>query len=355
MSFRSIQGQSRAISALQHALQCDRVAHAYLFAGGEGVGKMTAAVEFAKALVCSAGADDACDACPACGKVLHGNHPDIHRLKPEGAGRQIKIGAFHDINTGEGLLKDLALTPNEASHKVALIDDAHAMNAYASNCLLKTLEEPPPKSVLILVTPRPDQLLETILSRCQMIRFAPLAPGLIQSELETRGVAAGVARILSQSSGGSLGHALRMAGEPELPNARRLLLDLFVGIEEANIVQSAATFTSIVAALAASRAENAGTNARAETRSVTEWLLDLAVLFYRDVAVRQLGFETSQLANADVEQLVDAETAITGFGIRAILDTIEAAKKHIRANVDLDAAVLDALSRIATYRKQRAA
>ncbi len=350
MSFRSIQGQDRAISALRHALQSDRVAHAYLFAGGEGVGKMTTAVEFAKALVCSAGSDDACDACPACGKVLHGNHPDIHRLKPEGAGRQIKIDAVR-----EQVRNPLSLKPFEAARKVVLLDDAHAMNIDSSNCLLKTLEEPPPNSVLILVTPRPDQLLETILSRCQMIRFAPLAPKLLQSELEARGVAAGVARMLSQSSGGSLGHALRMADEPELPKARRLLLDLFVGIEETNIIQSAATFTSIVAELAASRAEHTGTNARAETRSVTEWLLDLAVLFYRDVAVRQVGFETSQLANADVEQLVDEETVITEFGIRAILDTIEDAKRHIRANVDLDAAVLDALSRIATYRKQRAA
>jgi len=297
-----------------------------------------------------AGSDDACDACPACTKALHGNHPDIHRIEPEGAGRQIKIDPVR-----EQVIGPLNLKPFEAARKVVLIDDAHAMNAESSNCLLKTLEEPPPNSVLILVTPRPDQLLETILSRCQMIRFAPLTPELIQSELEARGVAASVAGLLSQSSGGSLGHALRMAGEPELPKARRLLLDLFVGIEETNIIKSAATFTSIVAELAASRAEHTGTNARAETRSVTEWLLDLAVLFYRDVAVRQVGFETSQLANADVEQLVDAETTITEFGIRAILDTIEDAKRHIRGNVDLDAAVLDALSRIATYRKQRAA
>lgn len=350
MSFGSIQGQDRAISALRRALQSDRVAHAYLFAGGEGIGKMAVAVELAKALVCSAGSDDACDRCPACGKVSHRNHPDVHRVEPEGPGRQIKIDAVR-----EQVREPLSLKPFEARRKVVLMDDAHAMNAESANCLLKTLEEPPPNSVLILVTPRPDQLLETIVSRCQMIRFAPLAPEFIQSELAARGVAADIARLLSQSSGGSLGHALRMAGDQELPKARRRLLDVFVKLEEANIIQSAAIFTSIVAELAAFRAEDAGTNVRTESRSVTEWLLDLAVLFYRDVAVRQVGFETGQLANSDVENLVDGEAVIAERGIRAILDTIEDAKRHVRANVDLDAAVVDALSRIATYRTQRAA
>ena len=94
---------------------------------------------------------------------------------------------------------------------------------------------------------------------------------------------------------------------------------------------------------------------RTESRSITEWLLDLAALFYRDVAVRQLGFEPDQLANTDVGELIDGETPITGWGVHAILDTIEEAKRLVRANVDADAVVLDALSRIATYRAQRAA
>ena len=103
------------------------------------------------------------------------------------------------------------------------------------------------------------------------------------------------------------------------------------------------------------RAEAAGTNLRTESRSITEWLLDLAALFYRDVAVRQLGFEPDQLANTDVGELIDGEAPITGWGVHAILDTIEEAKRLVRANVDVDAVVLDALSRIATYRAQRAA
>ena len=355
MSFDSIVGQDRAVDALRRTLRADRVAHAYLFTGPSGVGKMTTAVEFTKALVCAASADDACDDCPACRKVSHGAHPDVHYVEPEGAGRQIKIGTFRNRESGEGLLKDLALTPNEADHKVALIDDAHGMNIDSANCLLKTLEEPPPASVLILVTPRPDQLPETIVSRCQMIRFAPLSPGVIREQLELRGVEAAAAGLLAQSSGGSLGQALRMAGEGRLPEVRRKLLDLLIGLRESNIVESAGEFRTIVAELAEARTEAAGTNVRTESRSITEWLLDLAALFYRDVAVRQLGFEPDQLANTDVGELIDGETPITGWGVHAILDTIEEAKRLVRANVDADAVVLDALSRIATYRAQRAA
>ncbi|MFH1732030.1 MAG: DNA polymerase III subunit [Planctomycetota bacterium] len=358
MSFDSIVGQDRAVGALRRALRTDRVAHAYLFTGHSGVGKMTAAVEFAKALVCAAGADDACDDCPACRKVSHGVHPDVHYVEPEGRGRVIPIKVLRDRDTGEGLLKDLALTPNEATHKVVVIDDAHALTgaqAESANCLLKTLEEPPPASVLILVTPRPDQLPETIVSRCQMIRFAPLAPGVIQEQLELRGAGAASAGLLARSSAGSLGQALRMAGENRLPEVRRELLDVLIGLQESNIVESAGKFREIVSELAKVRAEAAGTNVRTESRSMTEWLLDLAALFYRDVAVRQLGFERDQLANADVTELIDGETPITPSGIGAILDTIEEAKRLVRAYVDADAAVLDAFSRIATYRAQRAA
>ncbi len=358
MSFDAIAGQDRAIGALRRALRSNRLAHAYLFAGLDGVGKRTTALEFAKALVCAEQKDDACESCAACRKVSHGTHPDLHFVGPEGAGRQIKIEALRDRETGEGLLKDLSLTPNEAPHKVALIDEAHTLSrgqAESANCLLKTLEEPPPASVLILITSRPDQLPETVVSRCQTIRFAPLAPELISERLGAAGVAPETARLVARSSGGSLGQALSMANDEGLPEARRQLLDVLTGLEETNIVESAATFAALVAELATRRTETSEAGIRAESRSMAEWLFDLAVLFYRDVAVRQLGCETGQLANADVEPLIETESRVTERGIRAILDTIENAKQHVRANVDLDAAVLDALSRIATYRSQRAA
>ncbi len=358
MSFDVVQGQDRAVALLRRALRARRIAHAYLFAGPPGVGKMTAALEFARALVCPNGADaaDACGVCSHCGKASRGTHPDIHVIEPEGAGRQIKIGVFRDRLTGEGLLKDMSLKPNEAGRKVVLIDDAHAMNEEAANCLLKTLEEPPPESVFVLVTPRPDALPETIVSRCQIIRFAALQPELIRRRLEREGFEPGTAQFLAGSSGGSLGRAFEMGREPLLPGLRRELLGIMTALSETNLFESAARFAAMVQELAAlGRPDSEADSSYAESRSVTEWLLDLVALFYRDVAVRQLGADKSRLFNSDVTELIEAQTAISGCGIRGILDTIEDAKRLVRSNVDADAAVFDAFSQIAAYKAKGAA
>jgi len=324
------------VRALRQALRAGRVAHAYVFAGHRGVGKMTAALEFARALVCQERADDACDKCGPCGKAARGTHPDIHRIRPEGRGRQIRIDVVR-----EQVLNELGLKPYEADRKVVLIDDAHAMNLATANCLLKTLEEPPPRSVLVLVTPRPDALPETVFSRCHIVRFGLLSPEVIERCLEQRGIDAADARFLARSSGGSLGRALAIAEEAHLPELRREVLGILTNLGLSNVIEQCSKFTAIVSKRSGSRAES---------RTVAEWLLDLAALFYRDVAVRQLGVGETRLTNADVIELVDAETAIGRLGIRAILDTIEQTKGLLRSNVNVDAAVLDAFSKIAERR-----
>lgn len=346
MSFRSILGQERAVAALRGALAAGRVPHAYLFVGPVGVGKLTTALELAKALVCTAGEDDACDACGACVKAAHGTHPDIYRIEPEGAGRQIKIGVFRDRETGEGLIKDLGLKPNEAARNVALIDDAHAMNIESANCFLKTLEEPPPTAVLVLVTARPDALPETIVSRCQAVQFRPLAADVIRGKLEAHGCESGLAEVLARWSGGSLGRAMAMAAQPELRQLRRTVLDIVTRLEPSNIIEQAGRLLKLVR----ERSESL-----AEARTVAGWLLDFAVLFYRDVVLRQVSVAGEGLSSNDMAELLESETAISRLGIRAILDTIEEAKRLLDANVNLDAVVADAFSRIAYYRSRRAA
>lgn len=345
MSFRAIVGQDGAVAALGRAIRQHRVAHTYLFAGPRGVGKMTTAVEFARALVCRAPVKDACDKCVACRKVDHGTHPDVFRIAPEGRGRQISIEVFRRRETGEGLLRDLALKPYEAQWKVALIDDAHAMNDSAQNCLLKTLEEPPPSSVFVLVTPHPDALLETITSRSHVIRFALLAAEVIAKRLQAAGVDSGTAQFLARSSGGSMGLAFELASQPKLPDVRRRMLETLTNLGDLNIVASAGVFSKTVDELG---------ETRTEARTAAEWLFDLAALFYRDVAVLQLGVNDRQILNADVRDMLDVEARTHPHGIRAILDTIEEAKGMLRSNVEIEAAVLHALSRIAFHRTQTA-
>lgn len=341
MSLSEITGQAKATFALRRALKSGRVAHAYLFCGHQGVGKLDTAREFAKALVCSEGGDDACGKCPNCTKAEHGAHPDIHMISPEGAGRLIKLEVIQ-----EQVRDELQLKPHEAARKVVVIEDAHAMNKEAQNSLLKTLEEPPPATVIILVTPRPDGLYETINSRCQTVRFSPLEPEHIEAELRKRGQGTELSYFLARSCGGSLARAVEMIDKPALPQIRKNLFALLAALCDNNITDSAAQISVMVKELAATKPEE---------RSMTEWLFDAAELFYRDVALRQTGADDKMLANIDSISLIEAEAAINSRGIDSIIDTLEQAKRYIRSNVDPEMTVLDTLSRIAMYRTLRAA
>ena len=146
-----------------------RVPPSLLFCGPSGVGKLQAAMTLAKALNCSQSKTDACGACPACLRIDREEHPDVHIARPEGAGRQLRADAVRQI------VRETPFRPFEGRRRVSILVDADRMNDTAANKLLKTLEEPPPWVVLILITSNAASLLPTILSRCQIYRFAPLA------------------------------------------------------------------------------------------------------------------------------------------------------------------------------------
>ncbi len=139
-----------------------------MFSGPEGTGKKLVARNFAKALNCLEGAADACDACLSCRKIENGRHPDIHIID-KGDSEEIKI---EDIRL---LQQEICLRPYEAKFKVFIINGAHNLNSESANAFLKTLEEPPKKSVIILVSDKPRLLFRTIVSRCQNVKFFALA------------------------------------------------------------------------------------------------------------------------------------------------------------------------------------
>lgn len=174
MSLQSIQGQPQASGILSRALESERVANAYLFYGPESVGKKMAGYELAKALNCeTSGPKTSCDQCSSCRRIEQGLHPDVFFLEPDATASVrepwIKIEAIRDLQ------KKLAFMPYEGRTKVVLIDAAERINPQAANAFLKTLEEPPSETVLVLITSNPQQLLPTVASRCQGIRFQPLS------------------------------------------------------------------------------------------------------------------------------------------------------------------------------------
>ena len=170
MSFSDLTQQLAVAAQLQRSLQGGRLAHAYLFTGPRGSGKETVAAALAKALNCTETEHDSCDRCDSCRRVDEGVHPDVYWVRPEKKSRRIGVEQIRALE------KAVNLKPSMARVKVGIIVDADCLSEEASNAFLKTLEEPPAQTVIVLLSAEPQRLLPTILSRCLKLSFGPTAP-----------------------------------------------------------------------------------------------------------------------------------------------------------------------------------
>ena len=223
MPWGPIRGHDRIVEDLRHALEAGRLPHAMLFVGPEGVGKHTFGRRLAQALLCEARPDDAlepCGVCPSCRRVASGDHPDLHEAaKPEDR-HELPIAVIR------GLIRDLGLKPIQGGRKIAIVDDADDLNEEASNAFLKTLEEPPERALLILIGTSVELQLDTIVSRCRVVRFEPLAESELAAVLLERGLAADDAEAarVAHLAEGSVARARGLA-DAELGAFRRGLVD----------------------------------------------------------------------------------------------------------------------------------
>jgi len=203
MKFSEIIGQEVAVNILKKSIENNRCAHAYLFAGPDGVGKRTTAIAFAKALNCRSSCSDGCGRCDSCRKIEKGTHPDVELISAREGGLTISIDQIRKLQ------RRVSYKPLEGNWKVYIIDDAASATEEAANCLLKTLEEPPPQVVLILITDNIYRLLSTVRSRCQLILFKQIPRTLIEKMLRDQyNVTSDEARSLAWHSSGSIGRAL---------------------------------------------------------------------------------------------------------------------------------------------------
>ncbi len=221
MGFGKIRDQEVAVKMLRAALRKRRLSHAYLFEGPDSVGKRLTALTFARAANCGEVDDDSCGTCLSCLKIADAKHPDVTVVEPTKAGRIIHKQAMEDV------IASASLKPYESTYRVAVILEAERMNVVAANKFLKTLEEPPGSSLFVLVSHNPNQLLPTISSRCQRVKFRPLTPRTVEELLvRERDLPQERARVISIIAQGQMSTAFELADSDKREFVAKLIADL---------------------------------------------------------------------------------------------------------------------------------
>jgi len=327
-----------------------RLASTFLFVGPAGVGKRSFAVRLAATLLCQtrpAAALDPCGTCTACQQVAAGTHPDLLRVGKPADKSFIPLELFigsKEKRMQEGLCHDISLKPFMGGRRVAIIDDADYLNEEGANCLLKTLEEPPPRSVLILIGTSMDRQLPTIRSRAQIIRFRPLEHAIIADLLIARGIVADreQAQRLASSSGGSLEHAADMAA-PGLWQFRDSLVAQ-LGEGDFDNIEFAKTLSAFV--------DEAGKEAAAR-RARMRLVIGFAVNFYRELLRALAGSVRMHGELQDAAALAAASGRFDHVDVIALVDRCLEALGHVDRNANQSALLecwLDDLTQIAGAR-----
>lgn len=259
MPWPRVLGQRRVKLLLQRAIRNARLPHAYLFHGPEGVGKDAMAIEFARVLQCDGGGVEACGTCDSCVKMATLQHPDVHLITalPVGKNEEGGDGPFDrltqdemktvraeflakaqdpyhriaipratgiKVNSIREIRREAPLASTENKRRIFILSNADMLADVAANTLLKTLEEPPPHCMFILTTSYREELLQTILSRCQQVRFDPLSDAQIEDALIARdGVEANHAALLARLSGGSYARARELTGDDLMTEREHVL------------------------------------------------------------------------------------------------------------------------------------
>lgn len=315
-------GHERPIELLQRAIAQHKVVHSYLFLGNEGIGKSLVALQFAKALNCLGGEDraDGCDRCSSCKKVDHLLHPDVSLIEPEG--QTLKVEQVREM------MKALAFRPYEGRRRVLILAAADRMAPHMSNTLLKTLEEPPLHTVIILLANNARWILPTILSRCQSIRFNPLPFHLVSDWLmREKGLEEMDAHLLASLSEGSPGKAMKIKEEiSEIP--RKELLKGWLGSKSLSMEEKEGWIESLPS-----------------QRDNLHLILEMAKTLLRDLIVIKTSMEASKLIHSDLtgemEEIAGEKDLATLLRQMEILHhTSRAVKNNANTRLSLEAMML---------------
>ncbi len=370
-------GQADAVTQLRNALTHGAAGRSYLFAGARGVGRDLAARIFAASLLCD---DGGCGTCRTCARILDSDtirHVDVTTVAPEGA--LILVEQIRELRALA------ARSPIEASAKVLIIQQAETMNPSSANALLKVLEEPPRDTVFILITERPEELPDTIVSRCRRIDFAPLPPRIIRSLLtEREGASSDVAEWAART-GTDLATALRFIRDPDARDRRRRHLEIPSRIVRGGLPAIVTVAGEIVTDAASRRTQRekeheaaekdladslgeargstgAITRLRArhkreqraeELRSIDSALRDLAS-FYRDCLVASSGAGSETWINReDSDRIERGASAVDAGWLADAVNAVEERRRMLQRNVQPRLALESLFAMLQTPRPRR--
>ncbi len=313
-------GQERAVALLRRSLDTGTVGHAYLIVGPPHVGKMTLAVDLARALNCEA-AERPCGECQACRKTAAGNHPDVQVIglgqKEGGEAKLISIEQIREMQHAA------SLPPFEGKCKVFIIELAELLSIEAANCFLKTLEEPADRVVFLLLTSSEAALPGTVVSRCQKLELAPLAAGKVQEVLAERcGVEKGKAGILARLSHGCPGWAISAASDERPLQQREERLEQMLRVMGADGEEERFACAAQLASLFS------------QSRAAVQQVLDLWLDWWRDLLLVKVGCQEI-VTNADrLDILGQMAGGYSLQQIREYINSIQAAGEQLRQNVN---------------------
>jgi DNA polymerase-3 subunit delta' len=356
--FDDLMGQERVAGYLRAAIDAGSGSHAYLFVGPQGSGKSTAAALLACAFICD---DNGCGTCPACARVRRGAHPDFRVVEPEGS------ATYLVEQVRDELVPDMWMAPADGHAKVYVIGHAEALGDSSANAFLKTLEEPPPSVRIILLTDDYDAVLPTIVSRCQVVRFAPVPPSRAVALLAERtGAGEDEARAALAASSGVVPRALEflrsgqrkegraamlsvmrdlpvMDGRDVLVSARDLLKAVRAPLEDVKARQESemrerVEFMGRQAQIKDIEARNKRELTSRERESLAE-LFAIAESWVRDALASSAG-ATALVANRDAaDDIAVAGDCMSPAAVEEALEAVRRARRRVSYNVSPQLAV----------------
>lgn len=321
--FDDILGQKTIVEHLKTAIAQNRPSHAYIFCGDEGSGKKLLANRFAAGLLCDGPVDERpCGSCIPCIQTSSGNHPDIIFVTHEK--KNITVG---DIRTQ--VVQDIAIKPYSGQFKIYIIDDADRMNEEAQNALLKTLEEPPEYAVILLLAKNTGSFLQTILSRCVMLRLIPLDNDIIKDYLIKRlEIPDYYAKLCAAFSNGCIGRAIRYASSDQFSAAKDRALRIVKNINRMSQSDIANELTQL-------NPSKAG-----EDALPFDDYLDLFGIWFHDVLIFKATADANKVIFLSEISDIRAQAAAMSYEtLSGIIEAIDRTRQRLNANVYFDVAV----------------